>query len=73
MSQCPSCGSDCGYTKKSGCQQRPDTRLIEAKKLLTSKEFDDIQRIVAKWDYATEAAIECYLLGIHRGSKVRDL
>lgn len=30
---------------------------------LTGAEFDAVKAIVAKWDYATEAAIEAYLLG----------
>ena len=43
--------------------------MIDAGKRLTLTEIDDIKHIVNKWDYATEAAIECYLLGLHRGSK----
>jgi hypothetical protein len=26
MSQCPSCGGDCGYTKKKGCQYQSGER-----------------------------------------------
>jgi hypothetical protein len=65
MSQCPSCGGDCGYTKTKGCQYNS----IVIKYALTKSEQLDIDRIVKKWDYATEACIEAYLLGKKRGMK----
>lgn len=71
MKQCPSCGGDCGYTKKTGCEYNRDTRITAVRGLLTKKEMADIQNIVFKWDYALEAAIEAYLLGIHRCDKAR--
>ena len=59
MSQCPSCGGDCGYLKNKGCQYGKKT----LPDMLTPQEHQEIVRIVARWDYATEAAIEAYLLG----------
>jgi hypothetical protein len=59
MSQCPSCGGDCGYLKNKGCQYGKKT----LPDMLTQQEHQEILRIVARWDYATEAAIEAYLLG----------
>lgn len=59
MSQCPSCGGDCGYLKNKGCQYGKKT----LPDMLTPQEHQEIIRIVARWDYATEAAIEAYLLG----------
>jgi hypothetical protein len=59
MSQCPSCGGDCGYFKNKGCQYGKKT----LPDMLTPQEHQEIVRIVARWDYATEAAIEAYLLG----------
>ena len=59
MSQCPSCGGDCGYLKNKGCQYGKKT----LPDMLTPQEHQEIVRIVAKWDYATETAIEAYLLG----------
>lgn len=41
----------------------------ERNRLLTSKEMEDIKAIVSKWDYATEACIESYLLGVNRRRK----
>jgi hypothetical protein len=29
MSQCPSCGCDCGYTKKGGCRQMLSSRTMD--------------------------------------------
>ena len=29
MSQCPSCGCDCGYTKKGGCRQISSRRKMD--------------------------------------------
>ena len=38
MSPCPSCGGDCGYTKKKGCQyQSGESEWIG----LTDKEVDE--------------------------------
>jgi hypothetical protein len=59
MSQCPSCGGDCGYLENKGCQYGKKT----FPDMLTLQEHQEIVRIVARWDYATEAAIEAYLLG----------
>ena len=59
MRQCPSCGGDCGYLKDKGCQYGKKT----LPDMLTPQEHQEIVRIVARWDYATEAAIEAYLLG----------
>jgi len=38
--------------------------------MLTTQEHQEILRIVARWDYATEAAIESYLLGKKRSDNV---
>ena len=65
MSQCPSCGGDCGYFKNKGCQYGKKT----LPDMLTAQEHQEIVRIVARWDYATEAAIEAYLLGKNRSNK----
>ena len=65
MSQCPSCGGDCGYLENKGCQYGKKT----LPDMLTAQEHQEIVRIVARWDYATEAAIEAYLLGKTRSSK----
>lgn len=63
--QCPSCGGDCGRTKNFGCRYKNST----CSGLLTDSELADIKAIVAKWDYATEACIEAYILGINRRRK----
>lgn len=57
--QCSSCGGQCGGTKLTGC-------LYGTRSEITTSERADIDRIVKKWDYATEAAIEAYLLGKSR-------
>ena len=57
--QCPSCGGFCGHTKKRGCRYvQPNITTI-----ITPKERAEIDAIVKRWDYATEACIEAYLLG----------
>jgi HD superfamily phosphodiesterase len=57
--QCSSCGGFCGGTKRTVC-------LYGTRREITMSERADIDLIVKKWDYATEAAIEAYLLGKSR-------
>ena len=49
MSQCPSCGGDCGYTKKGGCRQMP--LCLEPQKEwvgLTDEEIDELACAMVK-------------------------
>jgi hypothetical protein len=57
MSQCPSCGGDCGYTKKGGCLEMPTSYAIsQAANLLNKKVIEMVGAIMSKHTQGVLAA-----------------
>ena len=66
MSQCPSCGGDCGYTKKKGCQYQSGEREWIG---LTDEEIFEIHKQVDSMQYLTFGkAIEAKLKEKNHGN-----